>query len=414
VETTPLESSGARRFRLPRLDVDVLLLILGWKLLVGFVALASPLLFPSQFAYPGLYDASPGDLLDNGRSVFSTWDSHHYLFLADNGYQPDHPWNAFYPLLPLSTRALTFVAGDSLVSALLICNLASLAGLYLLYVLVKERYSRQVALLTLALLLSFPTAFYLNLVYSEALFLLLAVVFFYCTQHGLHGLAATAAFFLPWTRSVGVFILAPQALALLRSARGDCEGRPYGMDGRSYDGRAMWSVGTLATTAKRPRMLWLLAPLAGLGAYFVFMHFAAEDPFAAFEAQEAFIGVKKVSNLLRPDLFFADLFRSDLKLHGYVDSLIDRVFFLWFVASLPLLYRRLDPPMFAFCVVLGFVPLFGTFMSYTRYVMTAFPIFIAYASWFESRPSGAFAVILPAALLQSLFLSLHSLHHWVA
>src|SRR5437588_831748 len=46
-------------------------------------------------------------------SHFATWDSSHYLFLADEGYKPEQKSNAFAPFYPLSIRALDQILGNS-------------------------------------------------------------------------------------------------------------------------------------------------------------------------------------------------------------------------------------------------------------------------------------------------------------
>lgn len=80
-----------------------------------------------------------------------------------------------------------------------------------------------------------------------------------------------------------------------------------------------------------------------------------------------------------------------------------------------MLYRRLDKPLFLFCLLIGLVPLLGTYMSYMRYVMPAFGLYIAYAGWLSTRSLAlAIGIVLSMALLQSLFISLQVVNHWVA
>jgi hypothetical protein len=165
----------------------------------------------------------------------------------------------------------------------------------------------------------------------------------------------------------------------------------------------------------RPRSLLLAAPLLAFAAYLLYMDAQVGDAFAGLRAQEEFIGQKDVKYLLQPWRFVSGLFRADLLLHDYVLSLLDRGFFLWFVASLPLLWRRVDKPLFVFCALLGLVPLLGTFMSYMRYVMPAFGLYVAYGGWLEGKSAVLLpGIVLTMALLQALFLSLFVMNHWVA
>ena len=131
---------------------------------------------------------------------------------------------------------------------------------------------------------------------------------------------------------------------------------------------------------------YLAAPALGLAALWAFMALAAGDTFAAYRAEQQFIGEYKVSEIIRPWHFFSDFFTTDLHLHGYLDSALDRLVFIAFLASLPLAWRRLDRPLFAMTLLLGIVPLFGSFLAYTRLVMSAFGLFVAYAAVARATP----------------------------
>ena len=159
---------------------------------------------------------------------------------------------------------------------------------------------------------------------------------------------------------------------------------------------------------------YLAAPALGLAALWAFMALAAGDTFAAYRAEQQFIGEYKVSEIIRPWHFIGDFFTTDLHLHGYLDSALDRLVFIAFLASLPLAWRRLDRPLFSMTLLLGIVPLFGSFFAYTRLVMSAFGLFVAYGALLERRPAIVYAAVLPMALLQALFILLHTSNHWVA
>ncbi len=101
---------------------------------------------------------------------------------------------------------------------------------------------------------------------------------------------------------------------------------------------------------------------------------------------------------------------------SYTSSIVDRGFFLFFLALCPLVYRVSGAGLLAYTIVLGCTPLLGNFMSYKRYVLPIFPLFIALAHATESgrlAPLRMPLLILFAAL-QILFLALHALNYWVA
>lgn len=182
--------------------------------------------------------------------------------------------------------------------------------------------------------------------------------------------------------------------------------------------RPLIVVGT--RPAHRQSVAYLCAPLLGYLANFVFLGIATGDPFSGIKAQSRNIAAWHVSYVLRPDLLveniFSPLFSSRFHLLGFTDSLMDRGFFLLFLVSLPLVLMETDYVLFSFYFLLGMVPMLGSFMSYSRYLMPAFPVYYAVAAAVERR--GLHWLLLPAALLSYclaiVLLANHALNYWVA
>jgi hypothetical protein len=379
---------------------DAVIAILLWKLGTFATAYVAWALLPfNQQLYEANYRY--GDRVPSSFAAsFNTWDSQHYILLAEQGYQKGLLSNAFGPLYPLMIRFANLVTGDSIVSGLLIANVASAVALYLLYRLVANRWSREAGFATLLLCMAFPTAFFLNLIYTEALFLLLSVIVFYALYDRRFWLAALAGFLLPFLRVPGIVVVVPMAWVIGReSLRLSFEGVRPRFEGFRW----------------RPDLLYVLAPIAGFAGYLVYMHFAIGDAFIAMHTEKLYVSNRSIENLLRPDKLIGDLFLAHYSVHGYLDSAIDRIFFAVFVLSLPLVYVRVDKPMFLFCAIVGMQPFLGSFMSYTRLVMVAFPLYIAYGVTFaHSRPQLTYAVIYPLLLLQAVLLALQINGNWVA
>lgn len=384
--------------------LEAVVAILLWKAMTFGVIYVAWAIFPFNTA---LYDAnlrygpaSPTDF----RAAFTTWDSQHFLRIADFGYQEGLLTNAFGPLYPMLIRATGWLTGDLVIAGLIVANLASGAALYLLYDLVRRRWNREVAFTALLLAMAFPTAFYLNLIYTEALFLLLLVTLFHALYLRHFAVAALAAFLLPLLRLPGLVGVIPLAWVLLTDA---------------FRGRTLqfWRFTLPRSFAFQwsPRLLYLLAPLAGFAAYLGYMHVELGNAFVAMETEKMYISDRGLHNLLHPDRLFTDFFRGDLYAHGYLNSELDRAFFVAFLISLPVVYRVVDKPMFIFCAIIGLQPFLGSFMSYTRLVLVAFPLYIAYAGLLGGRRQRlALVLVVPMAVLQGLLLSMHVTANWVA
>jgi hypothetical protein len=221
-------------------------------------------------------------------------------------------------------------------------------------------------------------------------------------------LAAVAGFLLPIVRVPGLVALVPMAVMQTSNYR-------VQSGSKTPVSTALWTLHSAVRSLKRREAVVLIAPLAGFAAYLVYMHFEAGNAFVAMDAEKMFISERSIENLLRPDRLVGDLFLSSYSVHGYLDSAVDRIFFVVFVASLPLIYRRVDTPMFLFCAIIGLQPFLGSFMSYTRLVMVAFPLYIAYAATFAHwRPQLTYAIAYPMLLLQSVLIALQVNSNWVA
>lgn len=158
--------------------------------------------------------AGPHDLLQ----IWSRWDAPHYLDLVvfgyratdagdlfgPNGYRSVYPGDlplyiVFYPLFPWLAALVNFVLNDPLASAFVVTTLASMFVAPLLYRLVRHDEEPAVALRAAWFLLIFPTAYFLHIGYTEALFMALVLGSFLAARNErwwlagvLGGLAALA------------------------------------------------------------------------------------------------------------------------------------------------------------------------------------------------------------------------------
>ena len=191
-------------------DTDRRLIAATWAvklgvLLVGAIAYAS---FRN-----GVID-SPGDILH----MWSHWDAPHYLDLVvfgyragdssalvgPHGYRSIYPddlalYIVFYPLFPWLASIVNAIVGDPLVSVFVVTTVASMFVAPLLYRLVRHDEEASVALRAAWFLLIFPTAYFLHIGYTEALFMALVLGSFLAARTerwwlagGLGGLAALA------------------------------------------------------------------------------------------------------------------------------------------------------------------------------------------------------------------------------
>ena len=105
------------------------------------------------------------------------WDTISYLKIAILGYEQDATV-AFMPLYPMLIRLLSFpLAGNHLLSALVLSTICAILALILMFELLQKYYPVEVAWGAVLLFISFPTFFFLLAGYTESLFLVFVLSF---------------------------------------------------------------------------------------------------------------------------------------------------------------------------------------------------------------------------------------------
>ncbi|MCP5528326.1 MAG: hypothetical protein H7A47_16175 [Verrucomicrobiales bacterium] len=316
-------------------------------------------------------------------SHFATWDGAHYLLLSEVGYQDGMASCAFYPLYPLLVRASAPLFGGShLVAGLALSNLFSLAAWGLLVHLVRRRWGPRAAFWTLAFLVAFPGSLFFQFIYTESLFLLLALGLWLGLEDRRHWLAAMCALLLPVCRGVGAFAVLPLAWnAWSRSWESGGRSQKAGnshvgsMAGDERSTAAMPS-GVSRRSARSAWVPWLLVgmPVLGWGVYLALMWHWTGNPFEGMEAQK-YWGVHSIRNLWDVPKFVVGFF-NPTEWHAFRGSLLDRCVFALVLYTLPV-WWRLDKGLLVWTYWLAVLPaMSGTYTSFTRFAACAFPVFI--------------------------------------
>lgn len=160
----------------------------------------------------------------SGRELFAVWtrwDGVWYAGIARQGYHlPDQA--AFSPLFPLLERMLAPLVGGSVEWAgLLIANSACLGAFALLRWLVELEADAVLARRSLLMLALYPLGMFLVADYTEPLFLLFALATFLALRARRWLLAGVFITLATLTRTTGIALLAPFAVARYMALRED-------------------------------------------------------------------------------------------------------------------------------------------------------------------------------------------------
>ena len=300
------------------------------------------------------------------------YDSGWYLGIMERGYGPppapgQFSPHAFFPLYPLLARGLSSLLGVDGFAAGQILSIACFLAAGLLFAQegrrrLGERRSRD----ALFFLLLYPTAFFLVAMYSESLFLLIALAAFGQARRDRPAAAGVLGLLAGTTRPTALALALPLAIEAFSAAR-RVEGPPLS------DGRAL-----------RRALLVGLAPVAGAVLWAFGSGLAAGEPGLFFRVQEAWH--RGVSPLLGAWHFVKLPFARGRAL-DHPAMLLDYGHFVLFAAIGVYQARRRRFSDAAWTAGALLIPVMtGISASLSRYVLVVYPAFYALAEIFQDRP----------------------------
>ena len=337
--------------------------LLSRLLFLAVGALAATVL---PWAQPGGSPLEPPGFLN----YWAHWDGAWYSEIATKGYGVRAPAStAFFPVYLMLVRLGAALGGGPALWGVLISLSATLFTFYFLYRIAERLHGERVARTAVLVVAFFPTAFYLNAVYTEALFLAFSTGCVWAAHvrrdlllAGILGALAAA------TRNVGILLLLPLLYEWYRSRR-------------EFGRKGLLEIGVVPV---------------GLAAYLVFLAGRFGDPLIFANEQSAYwnrsltdpatalnmawkaagMGVKY---LLDPAALFLGRPAAPALL---ASNTLNLAFLALFLALIVVTFAVLPPGLSVYAFVITLVPVLSpspTFplLGFPRYLLAAFPLFIA-------------------------------------
>jgi hypothetical protein len=302
-------------------------------------------------------------------NYWAHWDGAWYSEIATEGYGARAPEStAFFPLYPLLVKLGNSLIGGPAVWGVLISLLCAAFALFFVYRIAENLYGVSVARASTLALAFFPTAFFLNAVYTEALFLAFTAGAVWAARvrgnlliAGVFGALAAA------TRNLGVLLLIPLFFEWARRRRAlglrGLAGIPLVPAGLvAYAVYLRQRFGDPLVFARQQSAYWgreLTAPLTTLGRAW---HDAGEGMKYVLDPATVFIGASAGPSLAASNtlnLVFLVLFLLVMVV-GFVVLPPDLSIYTSLVVLLPVLTPAPEFPL----------------MSLPRFVLGAFPVFL--------------------------------------
>jgi hypothetical protein len=342
--------------------------------------------------------------------VWARWDSVWFLRIAEHGYgSAEEASAAFYPLYPLLVGVLGRVLlGHYVLAGVLISLAATLGSLALLNGLAEAKLGSEGARRAVLYLAVFPFAVFLQAVYSESLFLFLALGAFVLAERGSF-LGAGVAAGLAWlTRPLGVALLPALALIAWRAPR---------------RGQAVLRLAAApALFALYPLWLWwrLDDPLAFANAEDVWSrHVSWAGPLGGLwdGLRAGWAGVRQLASGSDATRYWSAVQDTDPDRVAAV-NLEQLAFLALFVGLTVVAWRRFGAPYGLFAALSLAIPLSvpserWPLLSIPRFGLVVFPFFLALAA-LGAHPRVHTLVVVMSAMLLGLVCVQWALWQWVA
>lgn len=341
---------------------------------------------------------------------FGNFDGVHYLRIAQDSYSAQYS-QAFFPLYPLLIRMFTevnillpkdpnldtriFVDPSFFYSGLILSNLVLLVALYFFYKLVILDYKKEIGLKSIILLLVFPTAFYFGSIYTESLFLLLTVGFFYLIRKQNFIAAGVLAALASATRIFGLLLL----LVFIVELYFKVKNRQILLKSEQFT-KALIGI--------------LLAPMGTL-LYMLYLRFEFDNPLYFLTSQPLFGAERSNEIILLPQVLFRYikifLTVSPTSL-PFFNAFLEFSFTLIALGLLFVSFKKIRFSYFIFTFGSLLLPtLTGTLSSMPRYSLMLF-LMLPFLVKFSGRHFKLVVVLF--IILQIILVGLFTRGYWVA
>ena len=381
-----------RRLRRALVSSEALSIFLWSRLALWTAAVLALLAFvPNRHPNADRWDSPRLHELGYGIDVWARWDSDWYLLIAQEGYaESPSSTPAFFPLYPgLVAVGGRLLAGHFVLAGVLLSLAACAVAFVLLHRLALVRLGAEGAHRAVLYLAVFPTALFLGAVYSESLYLMLALAAFLLAERGRFLGAGIVAGLAMLTRPVGLALLPALAILAWRAPNRR----------RALAGLA--AALPLAALYPLALGLWIGEPLAPL---------RAQE--GIWERTLSWAG--PLGGLWRGVTALGDTSPA----RTFALNVLQLAFTLLFLVLAGVAWRRFGAPYGLFALVSLAIPLSlpaedFPLLSMSRFGLVVFPLVLALAA-LTTRPRVHEAVVAVSSLLLGLGVVQWALWQWVA
>jgi Gpi18-like mannosyltransferase len=329
---------------------------------------------------------------------FGNFDGVHYLRIAQDGYFAQYS-QAFFPLFPILIHFISFIfprisSLDTRIftdpayfySGIILSNVFFLGAIYVLYKLIAIDFKKDTAFLSVILLLVLPTSFFFGSIYTESLFMLLAVSAIYLIRKGNFFLGAVLISLSTATRITGVLLIPLYLVEVFQSK-------------------------------KKINYIWTLITPIGILAYMFYLKVYFRDPLYFLTSQPVF-GAGRIGNgiILLPQVIYRYIkifLTTNILSLPFFNAFLEFMSTLVPLALLIAFIKKMRLSYWVFSIsALLLATLTGTFSSMPRYALISVVLLLPYLVNRFRKWAIPFAIV--SAGLGIILVMLFVRGYWVA
>jgi len=383
------------KLKINAIALRIFLLLFLWRIMLQGIAMLSPYFFAFSPSYPYYFD-----LL----ARFAPWwiarwagfDGVHYLTIAMKGYIGTGLIQAFFPVYPLLIAGFQLLL-NPLIAGLFVSTMFIIPASFL-FVRIYQNQNKDGKWWTVLLsLLFFPTSFFFVAMYSESLFLFLALLSFFFMHKKKWLFASIVIGIASATRITGIFLVPALLLVMFRERR------------------------TIHHFTIKTIMFSVLG-VAGLLIYMNFLYGEFHDPLYFLHVQSEFGAGRQENLVMFPQVVYRYIrILLTAQTYTWLYFSYTQELVLTLLAGLVLLFQtfvkkwRVQAEYLVFAWLSYILPsLTGTFQSMPRYLLTIFPIYFFIAALYKQHRAFYWLILGIGFVLLTINTMLFFQGYWVA
>lgn len=357
---------------------EIVKYFLYWKVYILLIAFASAFILPLRPTFVFYPDLS---LINFSyfNWIWANFDGKHYLTIADLGYQPN--LQPFFPLFPLLINfAGNLLRIPSLLSGIIINNIAFLSGLYVAINLLVTDGKKHLKYLFLTSIFLYPTSFFYQAIYTDALFFLFATAAIFLARKNHWVLSGIVSGLATLTRLNGLALFFYILLEYL--------GKDLDLK-QTWDMRLLFKAISKHISVKkiiRSKIYFaMLIPLSFLS-YLLYIHIVFKDWRVIFSTME----IWKQNNIIFPPQvlwrYIKIILNPDFFQVSYWVAVFELSFVILYLCMLAFSLKKIRfSYWFLFAISILIPWLTGTFQGMPRYGLHLYPFFLTITLFLDKK-----------------------------